>query len=88
VNGFPDWMADYECLDCGAQWRDFDPPEGFLDIPDEASRREFVNEFLNADHVHNCGMFGNGRARITNLMRSAGTFGRLTEPCDADVPAP
>jgi hypothetical protein len=71
---FPDWVAYYECLDCGKAWVEQEPPEGLLDIPDEKTRRAFVDEFLSKDHAHNCGMFGNGRARVTQLMRSGGAF--------------
>jgi hypothetical protein len=77
---FPEWLAYWECLDCGATWCSEIPPEGFHDIPDEPGRRVFVQEFLNKDHRHDCGMFGNGRARITQLMRSAGSFGLPTTP--------
>ena len=74
MNIFPPWIAHFECQDCGAQWEERDPPKGFLEIPLEKDRKAFIDIWMKNPHRHDCGMFGNGRAIVRNLMRSAGSF--------------
>lgn len=68
-----DWIAYFKCRTCGEEWKEDEPPEGFMDIVMEEDRRAFVEEYLDTLKPHNCGILG-GLADCTQLMRACGSF--------------